>query len=35
MVQKSEDKEVKSKLRKAKTPLEVIQTLLEIKSSQA
>ena len=34
MVQKSEDKEIKSKLRKAKTPLEVIQTLIEIKNSQ-
>ena len=33
MVQKSEDKEVKSKLRKAKSPLEIIETLLEIRKS--
>mgnify|MGYP001163809540 CR=1 FL=1 len=33
MVQKSEDKDIKSKLRKAKSPLEVIQTLLEIKQN--
>jgi len=35
MVKECKDKDLKSKLRKAKTPLEVIETLIEIKKSSA
>jgi len=35
LYQSFQDKDLKSKLRKAKTPLEVIETLIEIKKSSA